>query len=176
MKKLGSQFLVLIFAMQAAVLCAQAPEKQAPRFTLAISDYRHDWRGPGRYRVRVIITNTSKEAFHVDGCATQRGLYKLTVLYNGVPLEEQDAEARRRNEARMKHTMCMSSATSDKLPPAGTTEDYLSLGGRYDMSKPGTYEITVSRETFPDNPEKSVTVKSNTITIVVPDPETGASN
>jgi hypothetical protein len=39
------------------------------------------------------------------------------------------------------------------------------------MTKPGTYTISVSKETFPWNPEKSVTVKSNTITIVVPKPE-----
>ena len=42
------------------------------------------------------------------------------------------------------------------------------------MTVPGTYEITVTRETFPWNPEKSVTVKSNTITIVVPEPEANA--
>jgi len=29
----------------------------------------------------------------------------------------------------------------------------------------------VTKETFPGQPEKSVTVKSNTITIVVPEPE-----
>jgi len=35
--------------------------------------------------------------------------------------------------------------------------------------KPGTYTITVNRETFPWETEKSVTVWSNTITIVVPE-------
>jgi hypothetical protein len=38
------------------------------------------------------------------------------------------------------------------------------------MTVPGTYEITVTRETDRWNPEKSVTVKSNTLTIVVPEP------
>jgi hypothetical protein len=42
------------------------------------------------------------------------------------------------------------------------------------MSDPGTYEVTVSRETDPDHPDRSVTVKSNTITITVPEPETEA--
>ena len=68
----------------------------------------------------------------------------------------------------MRRTMCTSSATSDKLTPGESIDDYLSIGGRYDMTKPGTYEITVCRETFPYNPEKSVTVKSNIVTIVVP--------
>jgi hypothetical protein len=39
------------------------------------------------------------------------------------------------------------------------------------MSQPGTYEITVSRETDTGHPDKSVSVKSNTLTIVVPEPE-----
>jgi len=38
------------------------------------------------------------------------------------------------------------------------------------MTVPGTYEITVTRETDPWNLAKSVTVKSNTLTIVVPEP------
>jgi hypothetical protein len=43
----------------------------------------------------------------------------------------------------------------------------------YDLTVPGTYEITVTRETDRWHPEKSVTVKSNTLTIVVAEP--GAS-
>jgi hypothetical protein len=42
------------------------------------------------------------------------------------------------------------------------------------MSVPGTYEITVTRETDRWNPEKSVTVKSNTLTIVAPEPSAAA--
>jgi hypothetical protein len=40
---------------------------------------------------------------------------------------------------------------------------------------PGTYEIAVTRETDRDHPEKSVTVKSNTLTVVVPQPGVGAT-
>src|ERR1035441_4837021 len=41
------------------------------------------------------------------------------------------------------------------------------ISSEYDMTVPGTYDITVTRETDPWNPDKSVTIKSNTLTIVV---------
>jgi hypothetical protein len=49
------------------------------------------------------------------------------------------------------------------------------VSSEYDLTAPGTYEITVTRETDRWHPERSVTVKSNTITIVVPEPEAGAA-
>jgi hypothetical protein len=45
---------------------------------------------------------------------------------------------------------------------------WVSLAAKYDVSRPGTYEVTVSRETDPDHPDKSVMVKSNTLTVIVP--------
>jgi len=48
------------------------------------------------------------------------------------------------------------------------------VSSEYDMTVPGTYEITVTRETDRWNPNKSVTIRSNTITIVVPPPPASA--
>ena len=56
------------------------------------------------------------------------------------------------------------------IDPGKVVKFTLWVSSEYDMTVPGTYEITVTRETDRWNPEKSVTVKSNTITIVVPEP------
>jgi hypothetical protein len=169
MKKTKKLFLILMFSTQTVAICAQLPEKLTPQFTLTVSEYRQD-QAPGAYRVRILATNTSNEDLHLDGCAPRRGLYSLSVAYDGVPIAEKDAAARHQREDRMRHTVCTSSSINDLIKPGKAHEDILGVTGEYDMSRPGTYEITVSRETLPDDPMKSVTVKSNTIIIVVPDP------
>jgi len=58
------------------------------------------------------------------------------------------------------------------LQPGATRDRYLAMGWDYPMTEPGTYELTVSRPSDAEHPEKSVTVKSNTITLVVPEPTT----
>lgn len=158
--------------MQSATLSAQQGGKPEPRFTISISEYFHDF-GRSTHRLRVIITNTSNDGLHIDGCGPMRGLYDISVLYNGVPLEEKDISSRHHREDETRHTFCVTDTANSKLPPGATIDDFLSLIPRYDMSKPGSYEVTVGRETYPYNPEKSVTVKSNTLTIIVPEPETG---
>jgi len=182
MKKLTLYSCVFLLAVQTAVLFAQTQRPShsalgtrpgAPQFALNISEYRHDGRGPGKHRLRIVITNVSSEPLHLGGCATLRGLYVVTIVYNGVPIVEQDPAARRAGEAKMKQTPCATGAPSDIISPGGSNEEILSLTGpfAYDMSRPGTYEIALSRDSDPDHPEKSVTVKSNTLTIVVPEPE-----
>jgi hypothetical protein len=118
--------------------------------------------------LRVVSTNISDEDFPVSGCAVERGLYQISVLYNGVPLKEKDEAGRLRSEAEAKITYCPQDLKMS-VPPGGTFEDVIWVSGRYDMSEPGTYEITVRRETYPNNRGKHVTVKSNTLTIVVPE-------
>jgi len=44
------------------------------------------------------------------------------------------------------------------------------------MIEPGTYEITVSRDSDLEHPEKGVTVTSNTLTFVVPEPDAADPN
>lgn len=91
-----------------------------------------------------------------------------------MPLVEQEqAKEKHQNQAKMRHTICTSSFADDSVQPGDARGDIFVFAGPhgYDMTKPGIYEVTVSRETAPDDPAKSVTVKSNTITITVPRPD-----
>jgi hypothetical protein len=163
----------MALTMQAALICAQTPEKPVPQFKLTISEYHHEL-GPGFNRVSVIVTNTSKEVFFEPGCSDMRNLYRVSVFYNGVPLDEKDAGARHRAEAEQAAN-CTHELGINPIKPGGSFSLWFDLAYRFDLSKPGTYEITVSRETDPDHPEKSVRVKSNTLTVVVPEPGADAT-
>jgi hypothetical protein len=165
MRKHGSYFLVLLFAIQTAALHSQTPEKPAPQFILTVLE-NHDI-GPSFNRVTVRMANISNEVVTEPGCAESRGLYILSVLYNGVPLEEKDAAGRRRREAKDAQ-FCTRELGINEVKPGESIFHWFAISSIYDVSKPGTYEVTVSRETFPDEPDKSVTVKSNTLTVVVP--------
>jgi hypothetical protein len=157
-----------ILAMQAIAACAQIPEKVEPQFTLTISEYHHEL-GPRFNRVSVIVRNISSEVFFEPGCSDMRDLFRVSVFYNGVSMDEKDAAARHRGEAEQA-AFCTHELGLNPIKPGESFQVFLDLADRYDLSRPGTYEVTVSRETDPDHPEKSVTVKSNTITIVVPEP------
>jgi len=168
-KNVVTYSLAFLFAIGTGTLCAQTPKKAAPRFTLTISEYRQD-RAPGSYRLRVISTNTSNKPLHLDGCAASRGWYKISVMLNGVPLTEKDEEARHLREVKMRRAWCASASANDLLELGGSLQDILGVTGAFDMSAPGTYEITVGRETDPEHAETSVTVRSNVLTIEVPEP------
>lgn len=135
-------------AVASACISAQQKSNGPPWFSLRISDYRHDWGGPGMYRLEIVLTNISNEPRHSDRCAVLRGLYTTKVVYNGVPIEERNAADRRQHEAEMRRAYCKLDLPG-KVPPGYTTYEYLLIGGRYDMSKPGKYEITITRETAP---------------------------
>jgi hypothetical protein len=171
MRKLTIYSIVTALSMQAAVIFAQAPQKPEPPITLTISEYHHEL-GPMFDRVSMIVTNTSKEVFFEPGCSDMRGLYNISVSYNGVTLEEKDAAARRLAEQAV---LCTHELGINPIKPGESIYRWFDLAYRYDLSRPGTYEVTISRETDPDHPEKSVTVKSNTLTVVVPEPEAAAS-
>jgi hypothetical protein len=88
------------------------------------------------------------------------------VLHFGrVPGSSPGGERRCRGEA-AQAASCTHELGINEIKPGGSFQRLLELSQRYDMSRPGNYEITVTRETDPEHPEKSVTVKSNTITIV----------
>ncbi|MGO8786005.1 MAG: hypothetical protein ACLQVL_01300 [Terriglobia bacterium] len=93
----------------------------------------------------------------------------ISVLYNGVPLEEKDA-ARRQYWEKHYSQYCTFGGGVNGIKPGESGEYLVSVAFIYDVSRPGTYDITVAMETDPYHPEKSVTVKSNTITVVVPEP------
>jgi len=178
MKKSALYFLILIFAMQTATLCAQTPEKPKPRFTLTISGGADPYY-KGMYYVSVIETNISNEVIREGGClplAFRAGI-SISVVYNGVPLkmDETTPSVIHLRKHQVHPVPCSGSISGHEAQPGGgpegAFEDNLMISQYFDMSKPGTYEITVSKETFPGHPEKSITVRSNTLTIVVPEPE-----
>lgn len=182
MKKLTLHLLMLLFATQAATICAQTREKPAPQFTLTIEPYYHEF-GPIFNRVAVKMTNISDGVITEPGCAASRGLYILSILYNGNPLDEKDAAARHLREAKQVQ-FCTQELGINKIKPGESVDHWIGISSIFDVSRPGTYEITVSRETDPKpdasrpgtylerasaDPDRSVTVKSNTLTVVVPE-------
>jgi len=184
MKRLASYLLAPMLVMQTAVICAQTPEKPKPGFTLTISGGNEDSYYKGMYGIAVIETNISNAAIREGGCLPLafRAGFSISVAYNGVPLEMDETKPTVLNlRKHQKHPVpCNGSMFSHEAQPGGgpqgAFEDDLPLSTLYDMSKPGTYEVTVSKETFPHDPTKSVTVKSNTITIVVPEPGAAEPN
>jgi hypothetical protein len=176
MRKAASYFLIAVFATQAAGLFAQTPQKPEPQFALTISEWHEGGFPPNYHRLRVIGTNTSNEELTVGGCEVQRGAYRISVVYDGAPLVEKNLAARHQREEDARHNICNHELGINKIEPGGSFEHLVYISGDYDMSKPGTYEVTVSRETDPEHSEKSVTVRSNTLTIIVPEPDASEPN
>jgi hypothetical protein len=174
MRKLASYFAVMIFATQAFAAHSQSSDKTEPQFTLTISSYNGAEFGPGLDRILVKETNISNNVIYDPGCLEARGLITVSVFYNGLPLEERDA-ARRRHWEKHYSQYCTSGGGVNGIKPGKSGEYLVSVAFKYDVSRPGTYDISVTMESDPDHPEKSVTVKSNTITVVVPEPEDGTS-
>src|ERR1035437_4402753 len=176
MKKLALKSLVMFFAMQGIFLYAQLPEKPTPRFTLTISTDKGGRDPLGSYTLEVVETNISNEVLSEAQCAplTFESGIKVTIVYNGVPLGMDETKPavqyiRKQDKEHISH--CHGKSMLHEVKPGGGPEGafygIFNVSLLYDMSKPGTYEITVAKETYPHNPEKSVTVKSNTLTIVV---------
>jgi len=160
----------MMIAMQTIILYAQISGAQELAFTLTLSMGRHSGEYSPETQVLIVkLTNTSKEVMHRTVCDSWGEMYNLEVVYNGIPVEKTDAEKERRKklEAGDCHSFSGSgSAVAEHTKPGESRQDIL----YYNTTKPGTYEITATKETYPGHPEKSVTVKSNTITIVVPVP------
>ena len=137
-----------------------------PGFTLTITEYRHEVRPPS-HAIIVRLTNTSNEIIRGGGCLGLRGMYNLSVNYNGMPMEETDP-VRALKKYRKGGGGCTSGNPVWIIKPGEYNDDFLSVTEFYKMDAPGIYDISVSKETLPDYPDKSVTIKSNTLTIVVP--------
>jgi hypothetical protein len=180
----GIILLVLIFFSPAVVLFAQTPEKRAPIFSLAIEEEQLSAQAgyrPTDHELIVKYTNIS-DVFQKDGCAVTPGEYKMVVLRGGLQAEKRKTRNENTDESqdqgktniyriKVHHTEADSCHGVDRgLNPGESVKFALWVSSEYDMTVPGTYEITVTRETDRWNPEKSVTVKSNTLTIVVPEP------
>ncbi len=167
MRKLALYILVIAFTVQAISLFAQTTEKPEPRFTLALLMGHHGGEISKNEQVLLVrLTNTSNEVIYDQWCLAFHGMYDLAVTYNGVPVE--DTEDQKAYKKFRQAGRCNGSTGTAPINPGEYRDQIL----YYNTTKPGTYEFTVSRETFPWDPEKSVTVKSNTLTIVVPEPAT----
>jgi hypothetical protein len=181
MRKPALYFLVLLLAMQSTAICAQNPEKPKPGFTLTISGGEDSYY-KGMYYVSVIETNISNQVIREGGCLplTYMTGFNIEVVYNGIPLkmDETSPSVQHLRKHQAHPVPCSGSLNGHEAQPGGgpegAFEDHFMISQYFDMSKPGTYQVTVSKETFPHNPEKSVTVRSNTITIIVPEPKAEA--
>jgi len=166
MKKQMKHFFVVLIAVQVAALCAQTPEKPAPGFTLTLSEGRRDGTMVPYQQVLIVrLTNISNEVMHRTVCDSFGGMYNLEVVYNGVPVKKTATEQEYRK--RLEAGDCLGgSAIAEHTLPGEDRLDTL----YYNTVQPGKYEFTATKETAPGEPEKSTTVRSNTISIIVPEP------
>jgi hypothetical protein len=164
---LGFFVLLIVIGMTSGV--AQTDERD-PGFTLSLSSRQPPPEIPRNILMLVVRrTNTSDGLMREDGCTMAQGLYRLVVVYNGTPIEEPE-EVRKRREALEAGDCRMASTTARQAKPGKYWEDPI----YYDTAKPGTYEFTVEEKAFPGHPENSQTVKSNTLTVVVREPQAEA--
>jgi hypothetical protein len=143
------------------------PVKPEPRFTLTISQVGYGGTIPGNYAVLVREKNISDVDIVGSGCMGLVGWLNLIVVYDGVRLPETDA-VRSLEKVRKAGGPCGVDNGGFRTAPGEEHKYQLFITQFYDMHKPGAYEITVTKETEPTDRQMSTTVKSNTITIVVP--------
>jgi hypothetical protein len=176
MKKFGSHLLVLLFAMPSVVIFAQTTERPKPGFTLSIEegDLSHLGNYPTHDHVLLVTYTNISEVDDIHPRMDSEDMLNMIVLRNGAPAEETDgmrALRKEREDFASGRAVPNSLQKPRPLKPGECIKFPLEISGYFDMTKPGTYTITVNRETFPWETEKSVTVWSNTITIVVPKPK-----
>jgi len=180
--RFGLNLIALMLLSSTATLFAQTPEKLAPTFALAIDVKPLEAENtPGTLILLVKYTNIS-DVIQKDHCAVTSRAYKMVVLRDGLPAEKRKTQTENTDKSqdsgktgtyRIKTLLTEEDSCHgvDKgIKPGESVKFPLWVSSEYDMTVPGTYDITVTREADRWNPEKSVTVKSNTITIVVPEP------
>jgi hypothetical protein len=144
----------------------QPIKKPEPEFALSIEEDRDAARtNPGLHRVLVKYTHISFGFEHEQYHEEAMGMYQMVVLRNGAPVAETDAMRDLRKFRKMEFDPTILNPRMLKTGESWITP--LDVSDYYDMTKPGTYQITVLRETEPYAPNYSVTVSSNTIIIVV---------
>jgi hypothetical protein len=176
MRKHGWYFFAVLFAMQSVALFGQATERTKPGFTLFIEDDKNLSGGYpfGYHRLLVTYTNNTDQV--EDDSMLDPDLLNMIVLRDGAPAEEtKEMRELRKSMDDLKSGKAMGHAwVLGTIKPGKSVTIPLYISDYFDTSKPDTYTITVSQETFPWEPEKNVTVWSNTLTIVVPEPEAAA--
>jgi hypothetical protein len=176
MKILVRLFVLALLASAVSPL-AQTPEKPAPRFALAIEEKPLEAENtPGTLILLVKYTNVS-DVVQKDGCVVTPAAYSILAMHDGLPADKRKPRSEENEESSDPRRIKVNRTEADScngitrgIGPKETVKFALWVSSRYDMTVPGIYEITVTRETDQWNPEKSVTVKSNTLTIIVPEP------
>jgi hypothetical protein len=176
MKRKVSGLFALLFVIQASILLSQQGEKANAEFQLSLSVKGRIGSLPPTY-VSLIVkyTNTSKGMIFETPCAAFGGLYRISAVLDGAPVEESEVARKERADteaAEAKGGRCEGSNPGRQVAPG----EYLENTLYYNAAKPGRYEFTVERRTFPKDPDKSVTIKSNTVTVVMPEPVTEKPN
>jgi hypothetical protein len=95
--------------------------------------------------------------------------FNVFVTYNRAPMAETDAVRLLKQFRALASTRVCNGIRSDRtIQPGEEHLNQMNVTEFYNMSKPGTYEVTVTRETEPRDLQMSTTTKSNTVKIVVP--------
>lgn len=141
-------------------------DKPKPRFELTVGPEPPDAQNSSLLRVE--MDNTSNRTWREYKCEPLLGMYDLSVLRNGVPLEPN--EQMQRLQAARSRVDCAGNVVLTTIAPGESSADDVPVGAFFDVSRPGTYSVMVSRETYPWEPERSVRVESNVYTFNVPEP------
>jgi hypothetical protein len=167
MKKVASCFLLSLATIQTSFLFAQKTEGPKPFFSLTIEEDKQAARtNPGLHRLLVKYTNITQGDAWREFNEEAKGMYNMVVLRDGIPAEETTAMQGLRRYRKADNNPHLKPVKLFR--PDESWIDQLDVSDYYDMTKPGTYQVTVTRESSPLNPRWSVLVTSNTITILVP--------
>jgi hypothetical protein len=139
-------------------------------FNLALSVSGHVSFQPSVLDLVITLTNTSTNVMYFDSpCGAFGGLFKVDVALNGVPMDEPEL-ARKKREGyeggESKGGFCSGSDPGRRAAPGESLEYHL----YWDAKEIGTYDFAVERKTFPHDLANSVTIKSNTVSLVMPQP------
>jgi hypothetical protein len=161
--------LLYLLAASAAFALGQA-QKPSPEFTLAIQAEQSSVKA-GQLVV-VIVSHMNITGHVINDGRTSNPMEYLTfrISRDGIPVDE-TAVLKQMHGIGLGpgevYLTGMTSPSAARLKPGKSSQDTVEVSSYYDMSKPGTYSITVSQETRLGTPEESTTVTSNTITITV---------
>lgn len=165
MKTCALCLFILLCSIQANVMSAQVTRSGMRKFKLTIS-VGHDGAIPKDTAILIVkYTNLSDEMDYETTCGAFGAFYKLDVVHDRVSIPEPPEAAKRRKG--MEKGPCSGSNPGRNLAPGQSRGDYL----YYKTQKPGTYEFMVEEETDPEDPAHNVTVKSNTLTVVMGPPK-----
>ena len=157
---------VYLFLMCPAFVLCQG-QKPAPEFTLAIDVERPSVKAGQSIVINLYRKNKTEHTINDNRTTNPMEYLNFRITRDGAPVDE-TAMLRKIRGTDLRpdeeHT-AVSSAYFGKLKPGESAHETITVSDYFDMSKPGIYSVSVSQETYPGIPERSVTVNSNTITI-----------